>query len=79
MIIMSGYLKHYGSQLESESNKKVSLAMRLFIKCDDKMKASMLYDLGLDKSSTAKEIREIFILLELLDAIDNVIFDMEKN
>ncbi len=74
---MYAYLKELDKALEQEQNEKVKKAIQLFIRVDANMKNVVLYASGFSGIITAKNIREHFENMDLMDALDSAIEDME--
>jgi len=73
------FLKELALTLENEANEKVKKAMQLFIRCDDMMKRVVLHGSGFKGTLNAIKLRDHFDTLELMDALDSAIFDMEDD
>ncbi|MEJ1414250.1 MAG: hypothetical protein RPU13_13520 [Candidatus Sedimenticola sp. (ex Thyasira tokunagai)] len=70
-------LEEFGDLLEAEANEKVKRAMQLFIRVDDIYKRIILHATGFSGELTAKNLRDHFDTLDLMDGLDSCIFDME--
>ena len=64
--------------LQAEANEKIKKAMQLFIRVDDVYKRVFLFGSGFTGELTAKNLREHFDTLELMDAIDDAIWNFEE-
>ena len=53
--------------------------MQLFIRCDDTYKFIVLHTTGFTGELTAKNLREHFDVVDLLDGLDSLIEDMEDD
>jgi hypothetical protein len=62
-------------RLQAEASEKVSRAMHLFSQVDDTYKRVAL--LGWSGPKTPRGIRDYFDILDLMDELDNLIFDLE--
>lgn len=82
VIVMSdgkSVLEEFGDLLEAEANEKVKKAMQLFICVDDVYKSIVLHATGFTGELTAKNLRDHFDTLDLMDGLDSCIFDMEDD
>jgi Na+/phosphate symporter len=70
-------LKQFNDLLQSESNEKIKRAMQLFIRVDDMYKRIVLHNTGFSGEVTARNLKEHFEILDLMDEIDNLIFNLE--
>ncbi|AFI55374.1 hypothetical protein TSMG0091 [Halocynthia phage JM-2012] len=73
------FFKELSDTLESEANAKVNRAYELYLKCDDMFRSIVLHHIGLKDVPTEERIKECFDTLELLDALDHVIEEMEED
>lgn len=69
------WLKEFDAILSAEENAKIDKAIRLFIRCDQIYKRIIFHSIG--SVGSARELREKFSTLELMDALDDLISDME--
>jgi hypothetical protein len=67
----------FGELIQAEANEKIKKAMQLFIRVDDIYKRIILHGTGFNSELTAKNLRDHFDTLELLDMIDEVIWNLE--
>lgn len=74
---MNDLLQELGETLLAETNEKVKRAMQLFIKIDMAMKGVVLHASGFSGMPTAKNLRDHFDNMDLLDELDNCIEDMQ--
>lgn len=72
-------LKQFGDLLQEEANEKIKKAMQLFIRVDDTYKRIVLHSTGFSGEVTAKNLRDHFDTLDLMDGLDSCIFDMEDD
>ena len=75
-------LKQLADSLQKEADTKVTKAMRLWCQCDDTYKCLVLMLSGfnfsaLDPQNLAKQLREHFDTMDLMDELDSCIDDME--
>ena len=63
--------------LQAETNEKIKKAMQLFVRVDDVYKRVFLFGSGFTGELTAKNLREHFDTLELMDALDDAIWNFE--
>ena len=75
--INNDILKEFYDLLQKEANVKINKAMQLFIKVDDVYRRVFFHATGFTDELTAKNLREHFNTLELMDMIDDVIFNFE--
>lgn len=69
------WFEHFSEILQAETNTKVDKAIRLFIRCDDIYKRIIFHNIG--RVSNAKELRDKFDTMDLMDSLDDLISDME--
>ncbi len=69
------WLAEFNDVLVAESNTKIDKAIRLFIRCDTTYKRIILHNIGLVTS--AQMLREKFDTMDLMDTLDDLIYDME--
>jgi len=70
-------LKQLGDLLQEETNVKIKKAMQLFIRVDDVYKRIVLHSTGFSGEITAKNLRDHFDVVDLMDGLDSYIWDME--
>lgn len=73
------FFKELSDTLESEASAKVNRAYELYLQCDDMYRSIVLHHIGLKDVPTEERIKECFDTLELLDALDHVIEEMEED
>lgn len=71
----NNWLQAFSEILQAEANVKIDKAIRLFIRCDDTYKRIILLNIG--AVGSAKELRDKFDTLDLMDELDDLINDME--
>ena len=71
------FFDELADELQKEANVKIKKAMQLFIKVDDTYKRIVLHGTGFKGEINAVRLREHFDTLDLLDMIDDVIWNME--
>lgn len=64
-------------EAESAASEKITKAMHLFMQCDDIYKGIILRELRPKLPLTGKSLREKFDTLDLLDSLDDLIYDMQ--
>jgi hypothetical protein len=79
---LNGLLKQLAESLQKEADTKVTKAMRLWCRCDDTYKWLVLRLSGfnfntVDPQNLAKQLREHFDTMDLMDELDSCIDDME--
>lgn len=74
---LQGFLKNLEELQKQETSEKVSKAMRLFMQVDDTYKRIVFFTAGFSGPVTAKMLRDHFDFLDLTDAIDSLIYDLE--
>ena len=76
-------LKQIGDLLQTESNEKIKKAMQLFVRVDDFYKRVVLHGTGFSGELTAKNLRDHFDTIDLLDGLDDLIwnlnYELEEN
>ena len=70
-------LKQIGDLLQQEANEKIKKAMQLFIRVDDVYKRIVLHGTGFSGEITAKNLRDHFDTIDLMDGLDDCIWNME--
>jgi len=63
--------------LQEESNKKIKKAMQLFIRVDDAYKRVFIHGSGFTGELTAKNLRNHFDTMDLMDSLDDAIWNFE--
>lgn len=75
---VNDFLADINAQIGKETNEKITKAMRLFVRCDNVYKRIVLHNLGINEP-TALNLREAMDTLDLMDSLDDLIFDMEDD
>jgi len=70
-------LRDFNDILQAESNEKIKKAMQYFIKSDDVFRRVFMHSSGFAGELTAKNLRNHFDTMDLMDVIDDVIDDFE--
>ncbi len=70
-------LIEFGYLLQEEADIKIKKAMQLFMQVDDIYKRVFFHGTGFTQELTAKNLREHFDTLELMDMLDEVIWNFE--
>ncbi len=73
----NNFLLEFNEILESESNKKITEAMRLFMRVDDIYKRVFFHGSGFTGEVTAKNLRAHFDTLDLMDMLDDAIWNFK--
>lgn len=72
-------LKTLAETLQTEANEKIKEAIQLFIRSDMNMRLVTLNATGFSGIITAKSLRDHFDNLELMDLLDDVIFNLKDD
>lgn len=75
--LLQSFLEQFDALLKKESSEKVSRAMTLFMQVDDTYKRIVFFSAGFSGPVSAKMLRDHFEFLDLTDAIDGLIYDLE--